>query len=90
VAWLCEGLDVTRFGFHAWLTHSPSQRSVNDEVVGAKVYARFKASDRTCGARRVWRNVRMTGQLVTDALVMAIWRRGKPDALLHHSDRDSP
>jgi putative transposase len=20
---------------------------------------------------------------------MAIWRRGKPDALLHHSDRDS-
>ena len=27
--------------------------------------------------------------LVTDALVMAIWRRGKPDALLHHSDRGS-
>ena len=27
----------------------------------------------------------MTAQLVTDALVMAIWRRGKPDALLHHS-----
>jgi transposase InsO family protein len=25
----------------------------------------------------------MTAQLVTDALVMAIWRRGKPDALLH-------
>jgi putative transposase len=30
----------------------------------------------------------MTAQLVTDALVMAIWRRGK-DALLHHSDRGS-
>src|SRR5262249_31130001 len=29
----------------------------------------------------------ITAQLVTDALVMAIWRRGKPDALLHHSDR---
>jgi putative transposase len=28
----------------------------------------------------------MTAQLVADALVMAIWRRGKPDALLHHSD----
>jgi putative transposase len=25
----------------------------------------------------------MTAQFVTDALVMAIWRRGKPDALLH-------
>jgi transposase InsO family protein len=31
----------------------------------------------------------MTAQLVTDALVMAIWQRGKPDALLHHSDRGS-
>ena len=31
----------------------------------------------------------MAAQLVTDALVMAIWRRGKPDALLHHSDRGS-
>jgi putative transposase len=34
-------------------------------------------------------NAAMTAQLVTDALVMAIWRRGKPDALLHHSDRGS-
>jgi putative transposase len=31
----------------------------------------------------------MTAQLVTDALVMAIWRRGKPDGLLHHSGRGS-
>ena len=31
----------------------------------------------------------MTAQLVTDALMMAIWRRGKPDAVLHHSDQGS-
>ena len=31
----------------------------------------------------------MTAQLVADALIMAIWRRGKPDALLHHSDSKS-
>jgi len=31
----------------------------------------------------------MNAQLVTDALMMAIWRRGTPDALLHHSDRGS-
>ena len=31
----------------------------------------------------------MTAQFVTDALIMAIWRRGKPKALLHHSDRGS-
>jgi putative transposase len=32
---------------------------------------------------------RMTAQLVTDALLMAIWRRGRADALLHHSDQGS-
>lgn len=31
----------------------------------------------------------MTAQLVIDALTMALWRRGKPDALLHHSDQGS-
>ena len=31
----------------------------------------------------------MTAQLVTDALIMAIWRRGKPLSLLHHSDQGS-
>lgn len=31
----------------------------------------------------------MTTQLVTDALTMALWRRGRPEALMHHSDRGS-
>ena len=31
----------------------------------------------------------MTSQLVTDALMMAIWRRGRPKELLHHSDQGS-
>jgi putative transposase len=31
----------------------------------------------------------MTAELVTGALVMAIWRRGRPRDLLHHSDRGS-
>lgn len=31
----------------------------------------------------------MTAQLVVDALMMAVWRRGKPVALLHHSDQGS-
>ena len=31
----------------------------------------------------------MAAQLVADALMMAIWRRGRPDALLHHSDQGS-
>ncbi len=31
----------------------------------------------------------MTVQLVADALLMAVWRRGKPRELLHHSDQGS-
>ena len=183
VAWLCDALGVSRSGFHAWLMRSPSARSHSDEALGAQVKISFLASDRTYGARRVWRDLLangsecglhrierlmrlqalrarprrrrlpkdegyrqldvmpanlldrqfdaerpnqkwiadftyiwttegwlyvaavidlfsrrvvgwsmsagMTAQLVADALLMAIWRRGKPDALLHHSDQGS-
>jgi putative transposase len=183
VAWLCEALDVSRSGFHAWLRRGPSLRAQLDDELTPRIRASFVASARTYGARRVWHDVlaegascglhkierlmrenalrarprrrglpkddgqrlanviapnvldrqftaerpnqkwiadftyiwtaegwlyvaavidlfsrrvvgwsmkaEMTAQLVTDALVMAIWRRGKPDALLHHSDQGS-
>jgi putative transposase len=176
-------LGVSRSGFHAWLNHSPSARSRGDEALGQRVKASFVASDRTYGARRVWRDLLaegvacglhriehlmrlqalrarprrrrlpkdegdrqiatvpsnlldrqfaaerpnqkwiadftyiwtaegwlyvaamidlfsrrvvgwsmsagMTAQLVADALLMAVWRRGKSKALLHHSDQGS-
>jgi putative transposase len=31
----------------------------------------------------------MTSQLVTDAMMMALWRRGRPREPLHHSDQGS-
>jgi putative transposase len=34
-------------------------------------------------------NSQMSAQLVIDALLMAVWRRGRPKALLHHSDQGS-
>jgi putative transposase len=120
VAWLCEAMGVSRSGFHAWLNRSPSARSRSDEKVGQQVKASFLGSDRTYGARRVWRDLladgvecglhriersvidlfsrrvvgwsmsaSMTAQLVADALLMAVWRRGEPGALMHHSDRGS-
>ena len=181
--WMCGALGVSRGGFYAWLTRPPSHRSRRDEELTAKVRTSFIGSDRTYGARRIWRdvlaegvpcglhrierlmrqqalrarprrrrlppdsgerqtgavapnvlersfnapapnrrwiadftyiwtaegwlyvaavidlfsrrvvgwsmNASMTAELVTDALVMAIWRRGKPEALIHHSDRGS-
>ena len=180
VALICEALGVSRSGFYAWATRGPSARSKHDDVLTAEVRRSFLDSDRTYGARRVWRDVLaaglgcglhaierlmqanalkarprrrrlpsdtgarpvtehanildrrfnapgpnrkwaadftyiwtaegwlyvavvldlfsrrivgwsmragMTADLVADALVMALWRRGRPRDLLHHSDR---
>ena len=172
VAWMCDALGVSRSGFFAWLSRTPSTRSRSDEALGVEVRRSFLMSDRTYGARRVWRDVleagfscglhrierlmglqalkarprrrrlpsdtgerivdaiapnaldrqfeaarpnqkwvadftyiwtaegwlyvagwsmkpEMTAQLVTDALMTALWRRGRAEALLHHSDRGS-
>lgn len=179
--WMCDALGVSRSGYHAWLTRPPSERSISNALLGKHVHDSFIASDRTYGARRVWRDVlakgfdcglhrverlmrehalrarprrrkrpidtgersiiadnvldraftadapnrkwladftyiwtaegwlyvavvldlfarrivgwsmqaSMTSQLVTDALMMALWRRGKPERVMHHSDQGS-
>jgi putative transposase len=61
VAWMCAALGVTRFGFHAWLTWQPGQRTRDDEAIVSKAHASFVASDHTYGARRVWRDVLTEG-----------------------------
>lgn len=61
VAWLCEVLDVSRSGFHAWLNRRPSARSRQDEVLVTSIDRSFKSSDRTYGARRVWHDVLAEG-----------------------------
>src|SRR5262249_60182506 len=55
--WLCGALGVSRGGFYAWLTRPRSQRSRSDEELGAKVRTSFLSSDRTYGARRVWKDM---------------------------------
>ena len=61
VAWLCEALGVSRSGFHAWLKRGPSARSREGEAIMPAVKASFVASDRTYGARRIWRDVLEAG-----------------------------
>jgi len=61
VAWLCDAMGVSRSGFHAWRSRSPSPRSRSDDAVGQQVKASFIASDRTYGARRVWRDLLAEG-----------------------------
>ena len=61
VAWLCDALGVSRSGFHAWLNRSPSARSRSDEAIGGRIRTSFISSDRTYGARRVWRDLLAKG-----------------------------
>ena len=61
VSWMCGALGVSRSGFHAWLTRPPSARATSDEALGARVRASFLLSDRTYGARRVWRDMLAEG-----------------------------
>src|SRR3954467_6707520 len=58
---MCEALGVSRGGFYAWLTRPRSRRSRDNDELGAKVRASFLASDRTYGARRVWRDLLAEG-----------------------------
>ena len=60
-SWLCEALDVSRSGFHAWLHRGPSARAQFDEQLTAKVRTSFVGSARTYGARLVWRDVLAEG-----------------------------
>jgi hypothetical protein len=47
VAWLCEALDVSRSGFHAWLNRSPSRRTRENETLLDTIRRSFLGSDRT-------------------------------------------
>lgn len=57
VSWLCEALEVSRSGFHAWLNRPASPREIHDAKLVTAIERSFKTSDRTYGARRVWRDV---------------------------------
>ena len=67
VDWMCGALGVSRGGFYAWLTRPRSQRSRDDEELGAKVRASFLGSDRTYGARRIWRDLAAEGVFMRTA-----------------------
>lgn len=57
INWLCQALEVSRSGFHAWLNRPTSPHEIHDAKLVAAIERSFKASDRTYGARRVWRDV---------------------------------
>jgi hypothetical protein len=88
VSWLCEVLEVSRSGFHAWLNRPLSDRAILDAKLVTAIDTSFKASDRTYGARRVWHDVleeslicglhRIERLMRQNAFKVRPKRRGKP------------
>ena len=88
VSWMCAILGVSRSGFHAWLRRPLSNRAIHDAKLVRAIDKSFKASDRTYGARRVWRDVledglacglhRIERLMRQNAIRARPKRRGKP------------
>lgn len=64
----CDALNVSRSGFHVWLNRPTCSREIQDAKIVTAIEASFKASDRTYGARRVWRDV------LDDGLACGLYR----------------
>ena len=45
VSWLCDVLDVSRSGFHAWLNRPTSTDEIHDAKLVTAIETSFKASD---------------------------------------------
>jgi putative transposase len=88
MSWLCEVMEVSRSGFHAWLHRPASARAILDTKLVTAIDRSFKASDRTYGARRVRRDVledglacglhRIERLMRKNAMRARPKRRGKP------------
>jgi putative transposase len=61
VAWLCKALDVSTSGFRDCLNCKPAKRALENESLQGLIRQSFQDSDRTYGARRVWRDVLAEG-----------------------------
>ena len=58
---MCQALAVSRDGFDEWMRRPAPNRSQVDRQPVVQNRSSFERSDRTCGSRRVWRDLRALG-----------------------------
>ena len=67
-------LKVSRFGYYAWVSRSPSKRALADEVLAAQIGVFFDASRKTYGAPRIWLDLKDAGAHVGEKRVARLMR----------------
>ena len=75
VAVLCRVLRVSRSGFYAWLTRSPSDREIADGLLAALIAQIHRESDGTYGTPRIHAALRRRGVLVSRRRVARLMRQ---------------
>jgi transposase InsO family protein len=65
VRWMCRKLEVSRSGFYAWLSRSPSERDRRDCELGVRVAAIHAESRGTYGSPRVHAELKAAGEEVS-------------------------
>ena len=61
VTLMCEALEVSRSGYHAWAARKPSARDLEDERLAVEIRAIYAFNDANYGAPRITRELHAQG-----------------------------
>ena len=96
IARMARLLEVSRSGFYAWLTRTPSQRALRAERIEAKIAWFHGESDEVSGAPRILVDLREDGEIISRKTVAKTMRRlhlagvcpkkWKRTTLINHAD----
>lgn len=71
---LCEALDLSKSGYHAWKARPPSPRAQADQQLAREIALVHQRSRRTYGSPRVRQQLRLQGQRVGRRRVVRLMR----------------
>jgi transposase InsO family protein len=71
---MCRVLDVSVSGFYAWSKREPSERSKKDQSLLVEIEKSYKASRRSYGSPRVFKDLKDLGRKVSEKRVARLMR----------------
>lgn len=75
MAKLCQVLDVSRSGYYAWKNRPKCARESENEKLAIQIKAIHQKKKRTCGARKITKEIQRCGQLINHKRVERIMKQ---------------